>query len=373
MKWILAALVAGALTLGSVVVAVPASAANPSATVGSGVIISSVTPKRPVIKSGKTNTIKTKSPNKSVQKVTLPVLQNSTAKNRRAFSKLANELVSSELKHFNSYRKGMCGKSTAQFEISPLDMGIYKNRYATVSMSTFMYFCGATGSSGAKSFTLDLKTGKKVSINKFVSQDDVTTKIAIVNNFSASRIECLYDDLNPGAKKNDSGAIPRPIAWTVGNKGIKFHFQKYSIGYGYCGVPSVVLPWAEVATAAQLKGAVKNRTYVKGVKYDQYSRNYNGEVLMTSVQNRKVTIFQGEFVGPGGCLLGVRSGKSAVLGFVDIGSVKEKLSLTDSGSNPKLVASKLGKGWHLASATEIKRFKTASGLKQPTAKSLCGS
>lgn len=371
-KRIITALASGALILGSIGLAGPAAAAPATPPKNFNVSVAAAKAKTPKIITGKLTTTKTKKPNASVQKVRLPVLQNSTAKNRKAFAKLAQEAVKAELKTFNSVRKGGCANNPAEFEITPLDKGIYKGRYASVSLSSYMYMCGATAHGGARSFTLDLKTGKKVGIGTFVAQDDITTKAAVANNFHAAKNTCI-NRLAPAAPKNSQGYIPRPTAWNLSTKGIKFHYEKYSIGAGACGAPSVFLPWAEVATTKAMKGTIKNRVYVNGLRYDKKTKYYYGTVITTSVQGRKVTVFESSVVGDGACFHGVRSGKTATLSDGRGPGAKIKLKLKDTGANPKFNVAAFGKGWREANAADLKVLKGAFGSTKYSARVVCGA
>ena len=385
MKKIVSLLASGALVFGSLALASPAAAAPAAMATNAVTGVSSLASptlaiatakkkaKAPKIVTGKKKTTKTKSPNKSVQSTRLPVLQNSTAKNRKNFAKYANDLVKAELKSFNSIRKGSCGKSnTATFDASPGFSSIYKGRYASVTMRFSTYYCGATASSNARSFTLDLKTGKKVSIGTFVAQDDITTKIAVSRNFAKSKNTCL-NELIPIASKSDHGwYIPRPIAWDVSSKGIRFHYQKYSIGPGACGTPSVLLPWSEVATAKSMSGKVKNRTYVSGIRYDKKTKMYSGSVKFTSVQGKKVTAFDGVLNAGGACQHGIRNGKTAKLGSDFGGSWTSTVKLKDTSSNPKFDPKSFGKGWREASAKDLKAIKHTLGSVS-SARSICRS
>lgn len=371
-KRIIIALASGALILGSIGLAGPAAAAPVAPTKNFNVSVAAAKAKAPKIVNGKLTTTRTKKPNASVQKVKLPVLQNSTAKNRKAFAKLAQEAVKAELKTFNSIRKGDCGNNTAEFEITPMDKGIYKGRYASVSLSSYMYMCGASAHNGVRSFTLDLKTGKKVGIGTFVAQDDITTKVAVATNFHAAKNTCI-DDLAPRAPKNSQGYIPRPTAWSLSTKGIKFHYEKYSIGAGACGAPSVLLPWSEVATVKAMKGTVKNRVYVNGLRYDKKTKYYYGTVITTSVQGSKVTVFESSVVGDGACFHGVRSGKTATVGYNWGQDAKIKLKLKDTGANPKFNVATFGKGWREANAADLKVLKGAFGSTKYSAHVVCGA
>ncbi len=310
---------------------------------------------------------RTNKPNKSVQTTRLPVLQYSSAKNRKKVTKYANEAVAAELKNFNAGRKGTCrGNTTATFDARPGSTGIYKGRYASVTMSFSLHLCGAAATSNARSFTVDLKTGKKVGISAFVSLNDITTKMAVANNFAAAKNKCL-GELNPAARN-----FPRPIAWDVSAKGIRFHYgKKLASGPAACGTPNVLLPWTEVATAKDMKGAVKNRTYVNNLTYDKDYDTYWGEVIMTSVQGRKVTVFDAFLYSDGACLHGVRTGKSAILSQFGGNNTKFKARFKDTSANPKFDTAQFGKGWHEATATDIKKIEHTVGGPMFTARQVC--
>lgn len=367
MKRIITAFASSALILGSIGLAGPAVAAPAAPAKSINTSIPAAKAKVPKIVNATVKTTRTPKPKASVQKVTLPVLQNSTEKNHKAFAKYANALVNAELKPFKVY----LGGCEQLFTTKPLSTGIYKGRYASVTMRTSTYNCGATSDASVNSFTMDLRTGKKVDIWSFVAQDHITTKTAVVSNFYAAKNKCI-DDLSSAAPKGVEGYVPRPAAWTVTSKGIKFHFAKYSIGAGYCDIPGVVLPWAEVATAKQLKGAVKNRIYTTGIKYDKKNKMYLGNYIVTGVQGRKVTYFEGYPDGIGDCMQGVRSGKTATLGYQWGSGKKYKLKLKDTSSNPKVDVAKFGKGWHEATAADLKQLKAAWGGKAPSTQSVCG-
>ncbi|WP_139194769.1 RsiV family protein [Arthrobacter sp. UCD-GKA] len=383
-KKIVSLLASGALVFGSLALAGPAAAAPASMATVVGATLSVSAPnvmiagakkaKSPKISTGKKKTTNTKSPKKSVQTVKLPVLGNSTAKNRKVFTKYANDMVKAELKSFNSARQQGCGRTqTASFVAAPSKTAIYKNRYASVTMHFSSYVCGASAWSNVRSFTLDLKTGKKVGIGTFVAQDDITTKVAVSRGFAKSKNTCV-NDLIPVASKSDYGYyIPRPAAWDVSAKGIRFHYEKYAIGPGACGNPSVLLPWNEVSTSKAIKGKITNRTYVSGVRYDKKSKMYVGQLAFTSVQGSKLTVAQSVLNGGGECMHGVRSGRTATLGSAFGGSWKQTLKLKSTGTNPKFDTAGFGKGWREANTQDLKAIKYTVGGKVPSARSLCGA
>lgn len=328
---------------------------------------------KPKIVTGKVHVTQTKGENPSIQTIKLPVLENATAKNRKAFKKQANSLLEASLWKFNRARGGYCKNGdVATFNASPAYKGVYKNRYASVSMEFDIYACGATVSSEMKSFTLDLTTGKTVGIKRFVAQDDTTTKVAVVLNFARAENDCI-GYLIPSAKPYKMGFMPRPAAWDVSSKGIRFHYEKYSIGGGACGLPNVLLPWTDVTTAKSISGPVKNRIYVNGIKYNKRGGYYDGTILATSVQGRKITLYESGFSpNSGGCYHGLHNGKTAAViqdrGGDEIGKIK--LPLKGSSSNPKVKWD--NSGTHEATAKELKIIKKVTG-KNMTARKQCGA
>ena len=368
MKKIVSVLASGALVLGTFALAPPALAAPPAVRppAASLVFAAAAGSTPPQIVTGARKTTTTSKPNKSVQTTRLPVLQHSSTTNRKNFTAYANEAVAAELKAFNAARKGKCrGNTSATFDARPGSTGVYKGRYASVTMNFSLRLCGAAASSKARSFTMDLKTGKKVGISTFVSQNDVTTKMAVANNFAAAKNKCL-GELNPAARD-----FPRPIAWDVSAKGIRLHYAKKSTGTGTCATPNVLLPWTEVATDQDMRGAVQNRTYVKKLTYDKDYDTYRGEVIVTSVQGRKVTVFDAFLYSDGACLHGVRTGTSAIVSQFGGDNTRFNARFKDTSANPKFDTAQFGKGWHEATATEIKNIVRTVGGPMFTASQVC--
>ncbi|GAA4372381.1 RsiV family protein [Paeniglutamicibacter cryotolerans] len=226
-----------------------------------------------------------------------------------------------------------------------------------------------------RSFTQDLKTGKKVSLGTFIAQGDRTTKVAVATNFALDKKACTWE-LDPFTKiKSTHGYIPNAIAWNVSSKGIRLHYAKYSIAAGFCGPPSVLLPWGEVATTKAMSGKVKKRIYAYGIKWNKRGEFYEGGAMYVATQGRKMTMFFGPVgFGDGSCVYGVRSGKTATLSagmsYYNQKISKIRFKLLDTSSNPKISPASLTKGWKPASAKDLATIKKAQG-KIPSARSFC--
>lgn len=76
--------------------------------------------------------------------------------------------------------------------------------------------------------------------------------------------------------------------------------------------------------------------------------------------------------GDRACLHGVRSGKTATVGYSWGQEAKVKLKLKDTGANPKFDVAKFGKGWRKAKAADLKVFKGAFGRTRYSARVVCG-
>lgn len=386
MRKIVSVLVSGALIAASFALPGAAIAASSAKTAPAATAKVAVTAKKkakpPKIVVGNKTVKRFNGYNPSIQTITLPVLENSTSKNRKAFKSHANVLVESMLRKFNVASFGECKDSdTATFDASPAYSSVYKQRYASVSIEFDIYACGATLSSEVRSFTLDLNTGKAVGIGRFVDQDDITTKVAIANRFQYDpKLEFCASAMIPRAKPGRSGHIPRPTAWVVSSKGIRFHFAKYAIGTSDCGLPSGVLPWNHVATAKEITGPVKNRIYVSQLKYNAKTKESRGWIEAISVQGRKVTMFEtyanyGEKFSASGCSQGIRTGKAVWVGLIaGAGELPYKFKLTGSSAHPKKYFDSYQKaeGWHEATAEDLKIIKKISGT-TVTARKICGA
>lgn len=367
---------AGTLVASLLTITAPAQGAPPSAPQVPSVVAAAKAPP-PGISLGKKKTTTTKSPNKSTQSVVLPVLKGSTAADRKLFAKYAVDIVTSTQATFNKNRKGACrGSQTATLSINPANWSVYKARYASVAFSIVTYYCGAaTANVSVRSFTLDLKTNKKASLGTFISEGNRTSKVAIATNFGLDKKSCTYE-LDPFTKvASATGYIPKSIAWNVSAKGIRLHYPKYSIAAGYCGAPSVLLPWTEVATAKAMGGPVKTRVYAYQIKWNPTYKFYEGAVFFVSVQGRNVTMFSGPAApSHGNCLYGIRTGKSATMspGMANYEQslAKIKFSFLDTSSNPKLNPTSMGKGWKPATAKDLSAISKSHG-KGTTARTIC--
>ena len=383
MRKLVSVLASGALIAASLALPSAAVAASPATitTMAPSLVAETDIKKisqKPKIVSGKTTV---KKGWRYAQTIKLPVLENSTSKNRKAFKAHAKSLTEITLMKFNTARVGYCKSGEiATFDVSPAYSSVYKKRYASVSIEFDMYLCGATVLSEMKSFTLDLKTGKTVGIEKFVDQDDITTKVAVSQKFHwDDELELCLRALRPDAKPGKLGYIPRPSAWVVSSKGIRFHFAKYAIGSGACGLPSGILPWDQVATAKDMTGPVKNRIYANQLKYNTKTKSYSGWFKATSMQGQKFTFFE-SWAGyrpleKSACTQGVRTGKVAKVGHIAGASEGlYRLKLTSSSANPKLHFSKpdIADGWREATAKDLKIIKKLTGT-TVTARKVCGS
>lgn len=352
----LAAVLAGGLAL-SGAVAVPASAASVSVAPASVAQTTPVAVKKAVKKASLTvskkrvTTLQKPFPHKST--VRMPVLKGSTAKNRALVSKSAKALLAAERVFVAKWRKSCNGKLPGDIRVTDVSKSIYKKRYASVTMA-FSSDAGCRGVThqNARSFTIDLKTGKRVRLSKFAASSAQVTRAAFATALKEQNRECVYDEIT--AIPGQTWSMPTPSGWNVTSKGVRVWFGRYEVAYGACGAVSALVPWRDVASAAQLKGKRQSRIYVHGLKKSEGA--YTGDIVVLTSQGRQVATMFGALGGGAHCTVGIRTGKK-VRGFAPEGGDRLNFTLAGTTKKPSL---ELGKGWRLATAKEIAAFKKAS-------------
>ncbi|WP_169924520.1 RsiV family protein [Flavimobilis soli] len=281
----------------------------------------------------------------------MPVLKGATAKNRALVTKNAKALLAAERSMVASWRESCGGSAPSSITVTNVSKAVYKKRYASVTM-VFDSDAGCDGvtQQSARSFTLDLKTGKKVKLSKFMAPKAAATRAAIVTALHEQNPKCVDDQLT--AYAGDPRSLPAtPAGWTVSSKGVRVWFNRYEVAPGACGAVSALVPWRDVASSAQLKGKRTSRVYVSDLK--KVGSIYTGSITVLSVQGKHVARLDGWLYSEAYCTLGVRTGKK-VRGFLPGGGIRHNFTLAGTTKKPTL---KLGKSWRLATSKELAAFK----------------
>lgn len=345
----LAAVLAGGLAL-SGAVAVPAGAATAPVAEAAPVAAAKKAKKATMTVSKKSVTT-TQSPFPLTVTTRMPVLKGSTAKNRALVTKHAKSLIAAERAMVAKMHETCATTDAAWVNVNRVSAAVYKGRYASVTM-LFGTFggCLANEVPTARSFTLDLKTGKKVKLSKFVAPSATVTRAAMLTALREQNPKCVNEDLV--ASRKASSGIPAPSGWNVSSKGVRVWFARYGVANGTCGVVSALVPWRDVATSKQIKGKRTSLVYVRGLK-KLAGGFYSGDFTVLTVQGRQVSRIDGWLFSEGYCSYGVRSGKK-VRGFTPGGDYRYNYKLSGTKKRPTL---KLDKSWRRATSKEIAAFK----------------
>ena len=283
----------------------------------------------------------------------LPVLTGSTAKNRARVTTHAKALIAAEQQMVATWRAGCADSAVpASVAVASVNKAVYQGRYASVTMAFQSDAgCGGVTQQSARSFTLDLKTGKKVKLSRFAAGSAGVTRLAMLSALRAQNPGCVLEDMT--VFRGATTSLPTPDAWNVSAKGVRVWFNRYAVAPGACGAVSARVPWAAVATSAQLAGPRSTRVYVKDLTLEAGS--YSGDIAVLTVQGRQVARIDGHLFSEATCTLGVRTG-TQVRGFERATGTRVDYPL---GGTVKAPALKLGAGWRRATSTELAGLKQA--------------
>ncbi|SFF23127.1 hypothetical protein SAMN04488035_2111 [Flavimobilis marinus] len=345
--------VAGSLTLTSVPAnAASAAVSSPVSTVATSSLAAAKASPRARLVVSKTRTTVATTPFPLTTTYRLPVLKGSTAKNRSRVQKYAKAFLSAEKSMARKWRAG-CATSPypAEVRVTDVSASIYKKRYASVTMAfSSDAGCGGVTQQSARSFTIDLKTGKKAKLSKFVASTAGVNRLATLSALRTQNSDCVTGAVT--ARRGSTSSLPAPDAWNVSPKGVRVWFNRYAIAAGACGAVSALVPWTDVATSAQLKGKRTSRVYVKDLV--DHGDSFTGAIVGMTVQGKQVARFDGYLFSEAYCTLGVRTGKK-VRAFDTESASRYVFNLSGTKGAPKL---RLGKGWRLATAKELSRFRS---------------
>ncbi|WP_062521729.1 hypothetical protein [Demequina silvatica] len=299
----------------------------------------------------------------------LPVLHGSTAANRatvkqRALAIIANKKASVKRAWADCERRGTCDDLPpvdAGVRVTKVAVGVYQGRYASFTLEGLVDDIDVDkGSAGteafATSFTLDLKTGKKVPLSKFVDISDYAARIAIVSTLFRERPGCVRYDLTPERNSTTQmSLVGQPAAWTVSSSGLRVAYPRYVVGLESCNIMSVTVPWTDIATVNRMDGPVYTRVYVNGLT--RADGQYWGAVAYLTVQDRRAALVAGYIDSDSECYAGARTSTQARL-FERWSFERWTPKLGGTYKQPTIA---LGTGWRKATATERSRLAEQFG------------
>jgi hypothetical protein len=224
--------------------------------------------------------------------------------------------------------------------------GIHNRRYASVVLDIVSNpGCGGVNQSTPYALTLDLKTGRTVSLSRFALSNGGQLRAATVWHLRSQNPSCVDEDLR--SAKGDISSLPALRNWTVSSKGITFWFAKYAVAYGACGTMHGRVPWADILRPSQ----VGSRSVTSGM-VGEYS------YAILTITGRKAVRYSNGEGGPF-CARGTLRGSRLIMYFMDGSDYRAVWQTTGSGRTRRQVGYR--------APTSAERGRMAQG----TAEQLC--
>ncbi|WP_102507890.1 hypothetical protein [Sanguibacter massiliensis] len=282
--------------------------------------------KAPRMKVSKARTSTTTQTVKITTTSRVPVLVGSSNKNRKAVASAAARAVAAARAEVAATAQDCPAeyRIPGRVTVDEVTTGLHKGRYA----STTMVFglsggCGNFGLQTARSFTIDLRTGKKVALARFAAPDAVVTKRATVAALRAQNPSCRSSIVSAGKMRRASG-------WNVSSKGLRVTYDAGRAAPKTCGAVSAVIPWSDVAPAKALTTPRGKKPVVHAYAHTAY---FDAITAIRST-GRLVTVVDSDGASTS-CMVGVRTGSKLV--SFDSSSRRSVTKLSVKGSDVRFV------------------------------------
>ncbi|MCL2787012.1 MAG: hypothetical protein FWD59_00685 [Micrococcales bacterium] len=257
---VLAAAVAGALVMG-VVVAPPAGAVSAASVTASASQPSAKARAPKIVKKRVSGT--TTGQGKVKYSFVKPILKGSTAKNRKAFNtrvdktlaKLLSGWVKAERRNPTRCSDAKYLPQVASLRTTRADAAIYQGRYASVGLSLDGgVSCDPAAYTTIRSFTIDLTTGKAVSLDKVVANPFKVLDWAVVARLTEDERDNAWRPRGSG-----TGALYKWAGWSVSNDGLRLYWDGPD---DHWEGKNVFVPWSAIPRPSEATGKVQTAKWI---------------------------------------------------------------------------------------------------------------
>lgn len=236
-----------------------------------------------------------------------PRLTGAPARIRASFAKAVQDRVARDLTALREWRSSCFTGGPDQGPARQYvrwSGGIHNRRYASVVLDIVSNpGCGGVNQSTPYAFTLDLKTGRTVSLSRFALSNGGQLRAATVWHLRSQNPSCVDEDLR--STKGDISSLPALRNWTVSSKGITFWFAKYAVAYGACGTMRGRVPWSDILRPSQVGSRSVTSRMVGEYSY-----------AILTITGRKVVRYSNGEGGPF-CARGMLRGSRLIMYFMD--------------------------------------------------------
>ncbi len=290
-------------------------------------------------------------------KLTLPVLTGVPRARAAAFATAINRMIAADRRALRVWRGGCYATSPPayrgpSYEQSTWSGSVYAGRFASVVVDFLSNpGCGGVNSTTPYSITIDLRTGRTMSLAQVALRNGTSLDWAVIAYLKSQNGGCVRSGLTPRGTGSDP--LPAFRAWTVSSRGVGFWFGRGMVGFGYCDSRRALVPWNHILRPGTPPVAVTSRSLVS----DAYGSAY----MIVTVRGHRVTAF---YAGDGAaCLHGTKYGSSLFV-YWDSDGFAYSNAWVGSGTSLRRA------GWRLPrSAAERAIFTGSLGR---TAEQICG-
>jgi hypothetical protein len=268
---------------------------------------------------------------------------------RTTFARAVRDRIAKDLATLGTWRRGCYTGGEYDGPASQYVRwygGIHNRRYASVVLDIVSNpGCGGVNQSTPYSFTLDLKSGRMVSLGRFALPNGGQLRAAVVWNLRVQNPGCAYEDLSSTTASIFS--LPALRNWTVTSRGITFWFAKYAVATGACGTMRGRVPWSDILRPSQVGSRSVTSRMVGEYSYG----------ILTVTGQKAVLYLNGE--GGPFCLRGAARSGRLLSYFMDGSDYRRTWDTRGTGSSRRLV------GYRAPTSAERAR------MPQGTAEQLC--
>lgn len=197
-------------------------------------------------------------------------LRGGTAKQRKAVNRAIRAEVAAAKRSYREWRKCVIpsdpNSGYGYFTIRTVSAAVYRGRYASVLLDVSSNpGCGGVGDSQPYGVTIDLKSGKRVSLSRFAATSGVLKPALEGTIYAALKgaNKCVWEE-------NRDKLVTGITSWAVSKRGLTVAYGRYAIAEGACGTVSHTVPWKYVVRPQEYRGKSRTTVYTTGVtKYPQ--------------------------------------------------------------------------------------------------------
>jgi hypothetical protein len=236
---------------------------------------------------------------------------------------------------------------------------VYQGRYASVTLlaERARPHCANLDYTVPASITLDLVTGKRVKLSRFVHANGTQFDSAVI---ASMRTKTQNPDCYKDKKlRRVRPPLTTPQGWNVTEAGVRIWYRGTAEVGKACAYLTALVPWSSVLPPSAIADRKTRTTYwvFDLAKAAESRYGYTGKVAVVRLRGSQVVLYEWNLTkATGSCRVGVRTGSSAIV--FEAGKAKAGKKVAMNNATAKAVPKKYIKQGRKATAGEIEAIFT---------------